>query len=83
MIFLSGEEVELSVGLFLGGFAGPRFEAYFAADEVDLILPEWLEGYLLGSKSACWKMARWSGRWTLWKSYMLSCRTKEEKRLWR
>lgn len=39
--------------------------------------------YFLGSNSECLKMLRWSPRWVLWKSYMLSCLTKEENLLWR
>lgn len=52
-------------------------------DQMYIVLSEYQMAYFLGSNSECLKMLRWSPRWVLWKSYMLSCLTKEENLLWR
>jgi hypothetical protein len=45
-----------------------------------VLFTEWMISYFLGSKLS-WRNILWrSARWTLWKLYMLSWRTKEEYR---
>lgn len=58
------------------------FKSYFPSDKMYVFLSKSKLAYFLGSNSACVKKLLLS-IWTLWKSYIFSCLTKEEKRLWR